>query len=67
MKLGVYVNGKLYEDKCMLVTDVETAQLTRTLFVWVGTGPFALQSLEEPTDFYIYGFDSNWEKTLGLR
>lgn len=67
VKIGVYINGKLYDGKYILATDLEKAQLTRTCFVWVYKGPFTIKSVHRGADFSIYGFDKNWKKTLGLK
>ncbi|MBQ2986384.1 MAG: hypothetical protein IJE23_02750 [Tyzzerella sp.] len=66
LKLGVYVNGKLYNDQHFTVEDAAVEQLTRTLRVKVFNGPFKAKSVETKSDLSIYGFDSNWKKTLGV-
>ena len=66
LKLGIYVNGTLYNDQHYTVEDAAVKQLTRTLRVKVFNGPFKAKSVETKSDLSIYGFDSNWKKTLGV-
>lgn len=66
LKLGIYVNGTLYNDQHYTVEDAAVEQLTRTLRVKVFNGPFKAKSVETKSDLSIYGFDSNWKKTLGV-
>lgn len=67
LKMGIYINGKLYNDQFFVVTDVDTTVLTRTLYICTVVGPIKIESVKQPIDLAIYGLGADWKKTLGVK
>lgn len=68
VKLSIYFNGKLYNNRPFYVRDITSEFLSRAMIVNAkGTGNYTVKSVEQPADFTKYGFDNNWKKTLGLQ
>ena len=67
LKMGIYINGKLYNDEYFNITNVDTTVLTRTLYICAVAGPIKVESEKEPIDLSIYKLDANWKTTLGIK
>ena len=67
LRLGVYVNDKLYENKHFDVQDVTLEMLTRTLRIKIYEGPCKMESVKREVDLSIYGLDKNWKQTLKIK
>ena len=67
--IGVYINGKLCNDKHLLVKGIEAVVMERGLFSYVDKngGSLTMKSTNPTVDFTIFGFTSNWENTLGIQ
>ena len=66
VKFSVYVNGTLYENREVLVTDLKLNELCRTCCISVINGPFAIKS-SRACDLSVFGFSKNWKQELGLK
>lgn len=65
LKLGVYVNGKLYNDKHYTVRNAEIETLTRTFKVYATNAPFTVKSVVTQPDLSVYGFDNKtWKSKI---
>lgn len=67
VKLGIWINDKLYEGQYYVVNDIAMSTLTRYMKLWSTDVPYEIKSVDEPADLAMYGFDVNWRKTLGIR
>ena len=56
LRLGIFINGKLYDNRYLMVKDVDTKQMTRTCMIYVTAGPFEVKSTYKKPDLSIYGF-----------
>ena len=67
--IGVYVNGKLCNDKHLLVKNVDAVVLERGLFSYIDKngGSLTMKSTNPAVDFTIFGLTRDWENTLGIQ
>ena len=64
-RLGIYVNGTLYDGKHYTVRNADTETLTRTFKIYAANAPFKLQSINTQPDLSIYGFDNKtWKSKI---
>lgn len=56
LRLGIFINGKLYENRYQMVRNVELKQMTRTCMIYAFEGPYEIQSVYRKPDLSIYGF-----------
>ena len=67
LRVGIYVNGTLYQGKYFTVCDIDPKTMTRTMKLWVKNTPFEIKSVPSEPDLSLYGFDNaTWKRTLGL-
>lgn len=67
LKLGIYINDKLYNGQHYVVNDIYTSTLTRVMKLWALEGPYKVKSVHDTPTLEIYGFDENWRKTLNIK
>ena len=66
-KIGLYINGKLYNNNHLTLKNVEKDTLTRKLFIYgSGQGSVAIDSIYKKVDFTIWGLTDKWKQTLGI-
>lgn len=67
-KIGLYINGQLYDGKHLTVKNVEKETMTRTLFIYgAGQGSVTITSIYKEVDFRIWGLTKdNWKQVLGI-
>lgn len=58
MKVGIYINGKLYDDQFILVRDINPETFTKKIAYWTyeGDHTFEVKSIKRKPDLSIYGF-----------
>ena len=56
LRLGIFINGKLYDNKYQMVKNVELKQMTRTCMIYAFEGPFEIKSVYRKPTLSIYGF-----------
>ena len=67
LKLGIYINGKLYNGQYYCVRNIDAATLTRNLQIYATGTPFTIKSSKSTTDLSVYGFsNTGWKKQLGV-
>ncbi len=66
-RLGVYINGKKYNNSYLWMKHVEKETLTETIFLYTLTGgSIKLESVYPKVDFTMWGATKdNWKKVLG--
>ena len=65
MRVGIYVNGKLYEGKHYIVRNIDTETMTRKMKLYVTEVPFEIKSVPITIDLSIYGFDNKtWKDKI---
>ena len=67
--IGVYVNGKLCNDKHLIVKNIDAVVLERGLFSYIDKngGSLTMKSTNPTVDFTIFGLTRDWENTLGIQ
>ena len=67
--IGIYVNGVLCGGKHQFVKNVDAVVLERGLFSYVDKngGSLTMGSTNKTVDFTIFGLNSNWKNTLGIK
>ena len=66
-RLGVYINGKKYNNSYLWMKNVEKETLTETIFLYTLTGgSIKLESVYPQVDFAMWGATKdNWKQVLG--
>lgn len=67
LRMGIYIDGKLYDGKYFMLRDVKQATLTRTCKLYVVNGPYEIESVKTPSDLTVYGFDNRtWHNVFRI-
>lgn len=67
LRMGIYIDGKLYDGKYFMLRDVKQSTLTRTCKLYVVNGPYEIESVKSPSDLSIYGFDNRtWHNVFRI-
>ena len=65
MRMGIYVNGTLYDGTHYTVSNIDSETMTRTMKVYLTEVPFEIKSVPTDVDLSIYGFDNKtWKEKI---
>lgn len=65
MRMGIYVNGKLYDGTYYTLRNVDTATMTRTMKLYVTSVPLEIKSAPMTIDLAEFGFDNKtWKEKI---
>ena len=65
MRMGIYVNGKLYDGTYYTLRNVDTATMTRTMKLYVTSVPLEIKSAPITIDLAEFGFDNKtWKEKI---